>query len=58
MEKNGDLSDFKHGMVVSARRAGLSISETRHLLGISHITVFRPGVSKELIWVQVFIPKK
>ncbi len=26
MGKKGDLSDFEHGMVVGARRAGLSIS--------------------------------
>ncbi len=33
MEKKGDLSDFEHGMVVGARRAGLSISKTADLLG-------------------------
>ncbi len=33
MEKKGDLSDFEHGMVVSARRPGLSISKTADLLG-------------------------
>ncbi len=27
MGKKGDLSDFEHGMVVGARRAGLSISK-------------------------------
>ncbi len=38
MGKKGDSSSFEHGMVVSARRAGLSISETE-LLGFSHITL-------------------
>ncbi len=28
MGKKGDLSDFERGMVVGARRAGLSISKT------------------------------
>ncbi len=31
MEKKGDLSDFERGMVVGARRADLSISETADL---------------------------
>ena len=35
MGKKGDLSDFERGMVVGARRAGLSISETADLLGFS-----------------------
>jgi len=39
MGKNGDLSDFEHGVVVGARRAGLSISETADLLGISRTTI-------------------
>ncbi len=40
MGKKGDLSDFERGMVVGARRAGLSISKTDDLLGFSHtITV-------------------
>ncbi len=30
--KKGDLSDFERGMVVGARRAGLSISKTADLL--------------------------
>ncbi len=36
-----DLSDFEHGMVVGARRAGLSISKTADLLGFSHTTISR-----------------
>ncbi len=41
MGKEGDLSDFKRGMVVGARRAGLSISKTADLLGFSHTTISR-----------------
>ncbi len=33
--KKGDLSDFERGMVVGARRAGLSISDQADLLGFS-----------------------
>ncbi len=40
MGKKGDLSDFEHGMVVGARRAGLSIS-TADLLGFSSTTISR-----------------
>ncbi len=36
MGKKGDLSDFECGMVVGARRAGLSISKTTDLLGFFH----------------------
>ncbi len=32
MGKKGDLSDFERGMVVGARRAGLSILKTADLL--------------------------
>ncbi len=39
MGKKGDLSDFERGMVVGARRAGLSISKTADLLGFPHTTV-------------------
>ncbi len=39
MGKNGDLSDFERGMVVGARRAGLSISKTADLLGFSRTTI-------------------
>ncbi len=41
MGKKGDLSDFECGMVVGARRAGLSISKTADLLGFSHTTISR-----------------
>ncbi len=41
MGKKGDLSDFERGMVVGARRAGLSISKTADLLGFSHTTICR-----------------
>lgn len=34
MMKKGDLSDFEFGMIVAARRAGLSISGTADLCGI------------------------
>ncbi len=49
MEKKGDLSDFERGMVVGARRAGLSISRSADLLGFSHVTisrVYREGPKK------------
>jgi len=39
--KQGDLSDFERGMVVGARQAGLSISETVDLLGFSCKTISR-----------------
>ncbi len=41
MGKKGDLRDFECGMVVGARRAGLSISKTADLLGFSHTTISR-----------------
>ncbi len=41
MGKKGDLSDFEGGMVIVARRAGLSISKTADLLGFSHTTISR-----------------
>ncbi len=41
MGKKGDLSDFELGMVVDARRSGLSISKTADLLGFSHTNISR-----------------
>ncbi len=41
MGKKGDLIDFECGMVVGARRAGLSISKTADLLGFSRTTISR-----------------
>ena len=37
--RKGDLNDFERGMVVGARQAGLSISETADLLGFSRTTI-------------------
>ncbi len=47
-----DLSDFEHGMIVGARRAGLNISKTADLLGFSHTiisSVYREWSEKEKI---------
>uniref|UniRef100_A0A9J8A6F2 Transposase Tc1-like domain-containing protein n=1 Tax=Cyprinus carpio carpio TaxID=630221 RepID=A0A9J8A6F2_CYPCA len=41
MGKKGDLSNFERGMVVGARRAGLSISQSAQLLGFSRTTISR-----------------
>ncbi len=41
MGKKGDLSDFEREMVVGDRRAGLSISKTADLLGLSSTTISR-----------------
>ena len=41
MGKKCDLSDFDHGMIVGARRGGLSISENANLMGFSGTTVSR-----------------
>ncbi|XDV20316.1 hypothetical protein PO909_025665, partial [Leuciscus waleckii] len=39
--KERGLSNFEHGMVVGARRAGLSISQSAQLLGFSRTTISR-----------------
>ncbi len=50
MGKKGDLNDFAHAMVVHARRAGLSISETADPLEFSTISrVYRECSEKEKI---------
>ncbi len=52
MGKKGDLSDFERGMVVGARRAGLSISKNADLLGFLCTTisgVYREWSEKEKI---------
>lgn len=41
MGKSPDLSEFERGMIVGARRAGCSISETVNLLGFSKTAVSR-----------------
>jgi len=41
MGKKGDLSNFKRGMVVGARQASLSISQSAQLLGFSRTTISR-----------------
>ncbi len=41
MRKKRDLRDFERGIVVGARRTGLSISKTADLLGFSHTTISR-----------------
>ncbi len=53
MGKKGDLSDFERGMVVGARRAGLSISKTADLLGCTTISrVYREWFQKEKIFSE------
>ncbi len=41
MGKKRDLNDFECGMVVGARRSGLSISKIADLLGLSRTTISR-----------------
>uniref|UniRef100_A0A669DQ91 Transposase Tc1-like domain-containing protein n=1 Tax=Oreochromis niloticus TaxID=8128 RepID=A0A669DQ91_ORENI len=41
MGKSRDLSEFERGMIVGARRAGCSISQTANLLGCSRTAVSR-----------------
>jgi len=41
MGKKGDLSNFECGMVVGAKRAALSISQSAQLLGFSRTTISR-----------------
>jgi len=41
MGKKGYLSYFEHGMVVGARWAGLSITQSAQLLGFSRSTISR-----------------
>jgi hypothetical protein len=45
MGKTKDLCGFERGMIVGARRTGLSVSRTVALLGILHSIVF--GVYQE-----------
>jgi len=48
-ERKVVLSTFDHGMVVGARRAGLSISQSAQLLGFSH-TSFTNYVCENVAW--------
>jgi len=41
MGKKADLSNFERGMVVGARRVGLSISQSAQLLGFSCTNISR-----------------
>ncbi len=51
MRKKEDLSDFEHGMLVGARRAGLNISKTAHLQEFPRTSsrVYREWSEKEKI---------
>lgn len=56
MGKKRDLSDFKRSLVVGARRAGLSLSETADLLGFTEFGVknmkssVQVGVDLVMVW--------
>jgi len=41
MGKKDDLGNFESGMIVGARRVGLSISQSAQFLGFSHTTISR-----------------
>ncbi len=54
MGKKEDLSDFERGMVVGARRTGLSISKTADLLGCTTISrVYREWSVENIQWAAV-----
>jgi len=48
MGKKGDLSHFECGMVVGARWAGLSISQSAQLLGQPFLGFTKNGVKREI----------
>lgn len=49
MVQKHHLSDSDHGMIVGARGAGLSISESADLLGFSEFKVFAEYENKTFI---------
>ena len=57
MGKRGDLSDFERSVVVAARQAGLSVSQTADLLGFTHATISRvlqKWSEKEKIFTELY----